>query len=381
MTLPIVYLYPDARWGTHAGRQQLLPEALSRHVPVVFLSTARPTRGLLELRLPHAEQVEPRVVVVHDALALRTNRWWRRVPWVSHRIDGLLLRRVLRRLGVDQYVYWLSAPEPRWLEGVRRDRLVYDCIDPAFDGDRDEHHDREVKVAREAKVVFCTSRTLLERMERIHEHVHLLNNAAAPELYAGERAGVGEVPGPLRDRPKPIVGHVGTIDWRIDCETLTHVARSLPDYTFCLAGRVNADQEHRVRQLRSLPNVVMPGEVAPEVGAAYNEAFDVGLVPYLTGEVGDALNPVKMYMYLLAGKPVVTTWTRECVLAQPYVRATQTPSEFAAAVQDAVEHPDQRTRAERIAFAERNTWDHRARAALAVLRQEGLLPDERAAGA
>ena len=373
MTDAIVYLYPNARWGTHAGRQQLLPEALAAHVPVVFLSTADPTRGLLQVRRPRAEQVQPGVTVVHDALALRTNRWWRRVPWVADRVDGLLLRRTLSRIGVEDYVYWLSAPEPRWLGGMRTGRLVYDCIDPSFHGDRDNFDGREVEVARSARLVFCTAQTLLERMGRVSDRVHLLNNAAAPELYAEGRAAAGEVPAPLRGRPGPVIGHVGTVDWRIDCETLTQAARSLSGYTFCLAGRVNADQEHRVTELRALPNVVMPGEVPPGVGAAYNDAFDVGLVPYLTGEVGDSLNPVKMYMYLLAGKPVVTTWTRECVLAQPHVRATRSTAEFTAAVRDAVEHPDPAAREERMAFARRNTWDDRARRALQVLGEEGLV--------
>src|SRR5439155_6779412 len=114
-------------------------------------------------------------------------------------------------------------------------------------------------------------------------------------------------------------------------------ARRLPQYTFALVGRVNWDQEDRVRPLRSLPNVILPGAVSVEEGRTYTAAFDVGLIPFLPGTVGDAINPVKMYMYLVAGKPVVTTWIRECRRHAPYVAAAQTHEQFAAAIQAAAE--------------------------------------------
>ena len=125
--------------------------------------------------------------------------------------------------------------------------------------------------------------------------------------------------------------------------------------------------------LRALPNVVMPGAVSTEEGAAYNNAFDVGVIPFLPGYVGDAINPVKMYMYLLTGKPVVSTWINECRLAQPHVRATKTPQEFIDALRDAVNEPDQRAHDERISFARQNTWADRARTAISVLQSRSLL--------
>ena len=150
----------------------------------------------------------------------------------------------------------------------------------------------------------------------------------------------------------------------------------MPDFTFCIAGRVNADQEARVTELRSLANVVMPGAVPSEDGAAYNNSFDVGVIPFLPGPVGDGINPVKMYMYLLTGKPVVSTWINECRLAGPHVRATRTPAEFADALRESVHEPDATAREAREAFARSNTWDHRAREAVALLRERGLLPRE-----
>jgi glycosyltransferase involved in cell wall biosynthesis len=370
--LPIVYLYPQSTWRGNTGRQHFLSEALSHEVPVVVLETPGPTRRLLDIRRPRAERVEPRVLVVRDALALRTNRWWRRLGTLAARVDAYWLHRVLRRHGITDYVFWLSVPQPQWLTGMRVDRLVYDCIDPCLRPELQEEFDRaEYAVAAQAKVVFCTAQTLLDRMSAVHPDAHLLNNAASPEMYA--EAPGSALPATLQGRPRPIVGYLGTVDWRIDCETLTEVARALPAYSFCIAGRVNADQEHRVADLRSLPNVVMPGAAPAEEGAAYNKAFDVGVIPFLPGYVGDGINPVKMYMYLLTGSPVVSTWINECRLAAPHVRATRTPAEFAEALREAAGEAYGEAREARVAFARANTWADRARTAVTLLRERGLL--------
>lgn len=311
---------------------------------------------------------------MHDALALRTNRWWRRLPRLAAAVDAFLLHRLLRTQGVQEYVFWLSVPAPEWMAGMRRDRMVYDCIDPLFETEgRETFDERERSVADEARVVFCTAQTLLEHMRTMHQDVHLLNNAASPELFEVEQAGATGTPPALAGRPQPVVGYLGTIDRRIDAETLTAVARAMPDHTFCLAGRVNSDQEARVAELRALPNVVMPGAVPIDEGAAYNEAFDVALIPFEPGYVGDAINPVKMYMYLLAGKPVVSTWINECRLVSPLVHATHGADEFIRAVRAAGEESDPGLAEARIAFARRNTWDDRARSAVDVLRERGLL--------
>ena len=251
--------------------------------------------------------------------------------------------------------------------------MIYDCIDPNFFADNQAGFDAiEYEVAAHSKLIFCTAETLFERMQKVHPNVHLLPNAACPEYYEVERNSMLGLPTALQGKPRPIIGCMGTIDWRIDTETLVAAAKALPEYTFCLAGRVNKDQEPRVVELRKLPNVVMPGQVSKEEGVAYNKAFDVGLIPYLPGYVGDGINPVKMYMYLLTGKPVVTTWINECRRNMPLVSATRTPEEFIAALRHAVNEPDDRAHEARIAFALQNTWRDRARQAIEFIRSSGL---------
>jgi hypothetical protein len=128
-----------------------------------------------------------------------------------------------------------------------------------------------------------------------------------------------------------------------------------------------------VAELKRLPNVIMPGAVSIEDGNAYTAAFDVGLIPFLPGPIGDGINPVKMWMYLAEGKPVVTTWLRECRRYAPHVRAAATAEEFIGAVREAAEGDVPERRAARIALAARNTWLDRAGEAIHLLSERGLM--------
>lgn len=372
-TLPIVYLYPEAPLEENTSRQGFLTKALSRHTPVIYLHTTKHTRGITEIKRPYARQVHPNLTVIENTMSLRTNRWWKRLGPLAAALDAAMLHRVLKKQGITDYVFWLSVPGPEWMAGMRLDRMVYDCIDPCFIPEDQANFDaKEYRVAAQAKLVVCTAQTLLERMQKVHKNVHSLNNAASLETYEAENTGDLSLPDLLKGRPRPIIGYMGTTDWRVDCETMTAAAKALPEYTFCIAGRVNQDQEHRVTELRKLPNVVMPGSVSPEAGAAFNKAFDVGMIPYLPGYVGNAINPVKMYMYLLTGKPVVSTWITECRLNMPLVSATQTPEEFVAAIRAAANEPDGSATEARVAFARQNTWADRARQAMELMRNSGL---------
>jgi hypothetical protein len=159
----------------------------------------------------------------------------------------------------------------------------------------------------------------------------------------------------------------------VDTQTLAAAARALPAFTFALVGRINPDQEARVAELKRLPNVVMTGPVSIEEGNAYTAAFDAGLIPFLPGPIGDGINPVKMWMYLAEGKPVVSTWLRECRRYAPHVHAARSTEEFISAIQEAVRGETPERSAARIALASRNTWHDRAGEAIQRLCERGLM--------
>jgi len=370
-TLPIVYAYP-CRWEQIPGRHRYLMEAMSAHTRVIFLNEPV-CRSRWHMPKPRAQRISNTLTVIHDAFGVRFSRVGRRLGRLGAMIDSIWLHDLLGQLGIHEYIYWLSTSIPAFLWFMRKDRFVFDSIDPCFEESFQAEFDRmEFDVARRARVVFCTAESLLDRLKPVNPNAHLLPNACSADEYKPQSLAGLTIPESLRDRPRPIVGYMGTFDWRVDVETLYYAARHLPQFTFALVGRINTDQESRVNPLRELPNVVMPGAVSLDDGRRYTAAFDVGLIPFLSGPMGDGINPVKMYMYLAAGKPVVSTWVRECRRHAPYVNAAKTGDEFVAAIQSSVSENAPPSMEDRVAFAMKNTWQDRAREAMQILRTNGL---------
>ncbi|HEY3999060.1 MAG TPA: glycosyltransferase [Candidatus Xenobia bacterium] len=368
--IPIVYCH-FVPWKLPPSRQQYLMESVSRHHPVYFLDMVPHRLGRLEF--PRIERLSPNLALIQHPFNLRFRRHANRFPVLSSLIDSGFLRRILQRDGVGEYVYWLAASDFVLYRGMDHRRLVFDCIDPCFTGDYERFDFEEETIARRARVVFCTAAVLLEKMQRFNANCHLLPNAAPAEIYHPSVLQRLSPP----DVRRPVVGYMGTLDWRFDADMVMAVARQMPEVTFVLTGRSVPDQVERIAPLRQCPNVVFTGPVDVEQGRAWVAAFDVGLIPFLTGPMGDAINPVKMYMYLAAGKPVVATWIRECRGYEPHVTATQTPADMVAAIRRALQPPLSTRGDERVCIGQQNTWDARADQALAVLQQVGLLSPPR----
>jgi teichuronic acid biosynthesis glycosyltransferase TuaH len=157
--------------------------------------------------------------------------------------------------------------------------------------------------------------------------------------------------------PGPRLLYVGTLDPRLEVESLRALATAYPTASVVLVGRC-PDPEH-YEPLRALRNVtiappVSRGELTALVGAA-----DVGLIPHVRDEQTEAMSPLKLYEYLAAGLPVAATdlppiapvWPARTALAR-------NPADFPAAVARALEIGRCPER-ERIDFIHANAWERR----------------------
>ena len=346
------------------GRNQLVL-ALSEHLPVVLLE--RSPKQLVPRR-PRLEEIGPNLFAVRKAMSVRTHRLGRRQLALAARVDGRWLRQALSAAGLQDHLLWLTVADPVLALGTPDECLIYDCMDPNFLPEGQDRFDRdELALAARAKLVFASANTLLARVRAVNSRSFLLPNASPEPTLA-------ELPEPaaLAGRPRPIVGYMGTIDWRFDANAIEAAATRLPLATFVLVGRVNHERKADAARLARLPNVVLTGQVPGKDAEALNRSFDVGLIPFVPSATNDAINPVKMFMYLAHGLPVVSTWIAECC-ANPLVTTTRTDQAFAAAVEAALAECDAALRQERLNFAAENTWSKRAAEAIAILRTQGLI--------
>ena len=372
MTTAIIFgvLLHDAeeKW---LGRNQLML-ALSAHTKVVLLEQPRFSRALIEVRRPRVERLSNNLYVIRDAFGLRYQRVGKRFRWITGLLDARWFHAALKQIGITSYIYWLTVNDPAMALGIPDSSLVYDCMDPNFTPEKQVEFDKsEAILAKRAKMIFCSAHTLHKKMMALNPNSFLLPNACSKDTIKTVQAKEFELPTSLVGRDRPFIGYMGTIDWRFDANYVYEAAKELSDYTFVIVGRINHDQEKNAELLRSLPNVILTGQVSYDEGHAYNLAFDVGLIPFIPGPMNDAINSVKMFMYLASGKPIVSTDIEEC-RRNPFVIASDSPHSFATNIRHAVTNNSSVEIQSRIDYALKNTWEDRSNAALEHLQSAGL---------
>jgi hypothetical protein len=113
------------------------------------------------------------------------------------------------------------------------------------------------------------------------------------------------IPAAVAALPRPLLGYVGNLRDRVDWELVAEIAAARPDWSIALIGpRDNPEAETLVA---GHPNVHLPGPVGYETMRACLRHFDVAIVPHKVDPMTDAMNPLKVYNYIAACRPVVAT--------------------------------------------------------------------------
>ena len=114
-----------------------------------------------------------------------------------------------------------------------------------------------------------------------------------------------QLPANLKNIKRPFIGFLGTLFHFIDAELLEFLISKRPEYSFIFLGGVQ--KNFPVEKIRNYDNVHLIGKVPKHEVPNYLNAFDVCLNPFVTHEVNDSVNPVKVFEYLAMSKHVVST--------------------------------------------------------------------------
>jgi glycosyltransferase involved in cell wall biosynthesis len=294
------------------------------------------------------------------------------LPWRSFKpinaFNALLLRRWLRRqvrtLGLRDVIYWNFQPLlPGLASATRPAKKVYHCVDefsavPYWFNSASSARAREAECCREADLIICTGRTLVEWRRAINPNTHFVGNAGNFPLFS--RAALPEtvVPDDIARLPGKVVGMLGVIDFRLDVDLIAYLAARRPDWSLALVGLVKGDAP--LQRLRVLPNVHIMGFKPTDDLPGYLKGMDACLIPYALNEYTHHVFPLKLYDYMAAGKPIVSSDMAEIrpnaghgfAIARSY-------DEFLSEIERAMAENSPQRVAERQELAGTHTWDHR----------------------
>lgn len=296
-------------------------------------------------------------------------------PWAHLLPDRLnrarrkaLVAKVAQKLELKSAVALCMWPAQGWLiDGVQPAALVYFAVDDnaSFGGlDREfaqMQQREEQRLLEECDLALAVSSTLLERFGKIQPRSYLQENGVALEDFS-PTALVKALPHPaVAKLPRPRVGFVGQIDDRMDQALVVSLARRLGKRPqpgqIILAGRVKDGVD--VSALRAERNVHLVG-FAPyaELAGVYSQ-LDVGLVPYVISPLTQACNPLKVYEYLAADLPTVSTDLAGLNSTRAAIDVAGDHESFIVAVDRALEDRA-RGREVRQRVAASASWDRRA---------------------
>lgn len=250
-------------------------------------------------------------------------------------------------LAIVDYPFWAPV-----LRQVPNTVVVYDCMDAyaSFANAGRPARELEREIVTNADMVVCSSDYLRDSMRRYGRETTLVRNGVTVSHF-------GKRPQSLAFEPRrSTVGYWGATA-ETDIELLIYAARQLPDVDFVLIGEV---MRIDVSELSKLPNVRMVGEVPYNALPVYLHGFDVCILPYRVCEYALASDPMKVWEYMSAGKPVVAVRLPEIERLHELITLTSTRTEFVEGIRRGIAEKDPVLRERRIACARENSWEKRA---------------------
>lgn len=239
--------------------------------------------------------------------------------------------------------HWLLA---RMLK-ARGCRIFYDCMDinSLFPDSINLDLDNEACLVAECQKVFCSS-------AGIEAHVLALNaNSRVLTVRNGLSAESFKVPLTTSISPGT-VGYVGTVSSWFDFDVVLALLEADPEIVVTLAGPVDVPIpfHERLRYTGVLPHsaaIAMMTECA------------VLVLPFCVTRLIEAVDPVKLYEYVAAGRPVVAVRYPQLEHFGSLIHRYESQTEFVTKVRDLLKQ-DGLDDISREAFVRKNSWSQRA---------------------
>ncbi|GMQ94809.1 MAG: glycosyltransferase family 1 protein [Acidimicrobiia bacterium] len=298
---PVVYLPTWARWDIMRQRPQFILAAFARAGHPTFF-------------------VDPRESEIRE-------------------VDGVSIVPSLNEVPANDAILYIHfAPVDAMVERFDRPAIFYDILDDLSIYDEDEaglppertaayHHLSLIEVA---DVVSVSNEVLLERHLAERDDIVLVANGVEPERFRADGPRPDDLPS-----GGPIIGYHGAVASWFAFDLLESVAREEPSWQFVIVGPVDARAQDEADEVGLLENVHFLGERPPDSMPRYVQAFDVGTVWFDVTPMTEGVTPLKVYEYIAAGVPVVSTELPACV-AEPAVRTAADAETFRDELREAL---------------------------------------------
>ncbi len=343
-----IVCFSSTRWDFLWQRPQQLMSRLSDRHNILYVDHFQPcTAGTLgqvnyEYFLTRAKK---NLHVFSPHYATRT--------WLLNSLD-----KIYNEIGINRPALWVYYPTivPA-LKFMEYSLLCYDCVDDfsKFSWSPALNNSLEDSLIEKSDIIFVTSQRLMKLKKKSKQNPYLIPNGADVEHFSRALDHTTVCPQEIMMLNRPVIGFVGAIYEWIDLDLIQCLCRLRPHWSFVLVGPKGAG----VSSLTCPENLYMLGKKEYKDLPGITKAFDACIIPFKLNDLTASANPVKLYEYLAAGKPVVSTPIPEVLKYKNVVSIAKGSTEFVRALEKSISQNSPENVQKRLRVARENSWEVR----------------------
>jgi glycosyltransferase involved in cell wall biosynthesis len=369
--LHIVLFWFMDDWGQFGRSYELIAQQLSRRKEVAHVVCVLQPDGPLPIRTRpplhiHQWKRKLKVVVPRQQILKPDFKPDNVREWVNGRLGDATLKAILKLHGYNREntLMWLFPPHPyadRLRKMVPHRHLITHVLDnnslmeDATEELRRTANTQYRQLASQSNQIFVNSALNLEIFSAIHPKVRCFESAVDPAFFDIRRT-----TSPKRVR----IAYLGWVTERTDVALLEQIADANEHWELRLAAPDHQASRERLRALLTRSNVTwirnLPYRDAPKfLGNA-----DIGIIPHHDTPYSRSMSPLKLFQYLGAGLPVVSTRISGIENWKDHILIASSSEELLQHIRTASTLTDPDSTRCRVAAMRKETWSHRVNAML-----------------
>lgn len=156
----------------------------------------------------------------------------------------------------------------------------------------------EENIILQSDYVCGVAPSLRDKFASLRSDIEVIGNGYSEKILGDTRN--------IAQRTANKVGYFGhlTDSW-FDWDIVFKLAAHYPQYSFEIIGY--GEPEWVIEKVKNFANIVLVGKVMPKDLHQYVKEWSIGLIPFKSGELAQAVDPIKIYEYLYFGLPTLVT--------------------------------------------------------------------------